>query len=70
MGIEHGNGLSIRYSSRYKLGCVHLRRVLRFFGGMEVQLEVKGCRMGDSDMVSLLYVALLINTRFPFFILE
>ena len=31
---------------------------------------VKGCRMGRSDKVSLWYVALLINTRFPFFILE
>ena len=31
---------------------------------------VKGCRMGRSDKVSLWYVALLINTRFRFFILE
>ena len=30
----------------------------------------KGCRMGQSDKVSLWYVALLINTRFRFFILE
>ena len=30
----------------------------------------KGCRMGRSDKVSLWYVALLINTRFRFFILE
>ena len=32
--------------------------------------SVKGCRMGRSDKVSLWYVALLINTRFRFFILE
>ena len=31
---------------------------------------LKGCRMGCSDKVSLWYVALLINTRFLFFILE
>ena len=31
---------------------------------------LKGCRMGRSDKVSLLYVSLLINTRFRFFILE
>ena len=31
---------------------------------------LKGCRMGRSDKVSLWYVALLINTRFRFFILE
>ena len=31
---------------------------------------IKGCRMGRSDKVSLWYVALLINTRFRFFILE
>ena len=30
----------------------------------------KGCRMGRSDKVSLWYVALLINTKFLFFILE
>ena len=30
----------------------------------------EGCRMGRSDKVSLWYVALLINTRFRFFILE
>ena len=30
----------------------------------------KGCRMGHSDKVSLWYVALLINTKFHFFILE
>ena len=30
----------------------------------------KGCRMGRTDKVSLWYVALLINTRFRFFILE
>ena len=30
----------------------------------------KGCRMGRSDKVSLWYVALLINTRFRFFIFE
>ena len=29
--------------------------------------DVKGCRMGRSDKVSLWYVALLINTRFRFF---
>ena len=29
---------------------------------------IKGCRMGRSDKVSLWYVALLINTRFRFFI--
>ena len=28
--------------------------------------ELKGCRMGRSDKVSLWYVALLINTRFRF----
>ena len=28
---------------------------------------LKGCRMGRSDKVSLLYVTLLINTRFRFF---
>ena len=28
----------------------------------------KGCRMGRSDKVSLWYVALLINTRFHFFL--
>ena len=33
-------------------------------------ITVKGCRMGRSDKVSLWYVALLINTRFRFFILE
>ena len=32
-------------------------------------LFIKGCRMGRSDKVSLWYVALLINTRFCFFIL-
>ena len=31
---------------------------------------VKGCRMCRSDKVSLWYVALLINTKFRFFILE
>ena len=31
---------------------------------------LKGCRMGRSDTVSLLYVSLLINTRFRIFILE
>ena len=30
----------------------------------------KGCRMDRPDKVSLWYVALLINTRFRFFILE
>ena len=30
----------------------------------------KGCRMGRSDKVSLWCMALLINTRFRFFILE
>ena len=30
----------------------------------------KGCQMGRSDKVPLWYVALLINTRFRFFILE
>ena len=29
---------------------------------------LKGCRMGRSDKVSLWYVALLINTRFRFFL--
>ena len=29
---------------------------------------LKGCRIGRSDKVSLWYVALLINTRFRFFI--
>ena len=33
-------------------------------------MDFKGCRMGRSDKVSLWYVALLINTRFRFFILE
>ena len=33
-------------------------------------IYIKGCRMGRSDKVSLLYVAWLINTRFRFFILE
>ena len=32
--------------------------------------QLKGCRMGRSDKVSLWYVPLLINTRFRFFILE
>ena len=32
--------------------------------------ESLSCRMGRSDKVSLWYVALLINTRFRFFILE
>ena len=31
-----------------------------------LQLDVKGCRMGRSDKVSLWYVSLLINTRFAF----
>ena len=31
---------------------------------------IKGCRMGSSEKVSLWYVSLLINTKFPFFILE
>ena len=31
---------------------------------------IKGCQMGRSDKVSLWYVALLINTRFCFSILE
>ena len=31
---------------------------------------LKGCRMGRSDKVSLWCVALLINTRFRFFLLE
>ena len=31
---------------------------------------LQGCRMGHTDKVSLWYVALLINTRFRFFILE
>ena len=34
------------------------------------QIDIKGCQMGRSDKVSLWYVALLINTRFRFFILE
>ena len=33
-------------------------------------LQIKGSRMGRSDKVSLWYVALLINTRFRFLILE
>ena len=33
-------------------------------------VALKGCRMGRSDKVSLWCVPLLINTRFPFFILE
>ena len=33
-----------------------------------VMNKLKGCRMGRSDKVSLWYVALLINTRFRFFI--
>ena len=33
-------------------------------------VSLKGCRMGRSDKVSLWYVALLINTRFRFCILE
>ena len=35
-----------------------------------ISLLLKGCRMGRSDKVFLWYVALLINTRFRFFILE
>ena len=31
-------------------------------------LTLKGCRMGRSDKVSLWYVALLINTRFRYFV--
>ena len=31
------------------------------------QGNIKGCRMGRSDKVSLWYVSLLINTRFRFF---
>ena len=31
---------------------------------------IKGCRMSRSDKISLWYVALLINTRYRFFILE
>ena len=34
------------------------------------KLDLKGSRMGRSDKVSLWCVALLINTRFRFFILE
>ena len=37
---------------------------------VSVRYQVKGCRMGRSDKVSLWYVSLLINTRFRFFILE
>ena len=39
-------------------------------GSRFCQNLLKGCRMGRSDKISLWYVALLINTRFPFFILE
>ena len=41
-------------------------------GWLQILMKIlfKGCRMGPSDKVSLWYVALLINTRFRFFILE
>ena len=38
--------------------------------GVKVPWSLKGSRMGRSDKVSLWCVALLINTRFLFFILE
>ena len=43
--------------------------LLYTFAAIDVS-AIKGCRMGRSDKVSLWYVALLINTRFRFFILE
>ena len=48
------NGISLVYES--------------FFENIET--DIKGCRMGRSDKVSLWYVSLLFNTRFRFFILE
>ena len=38
--------------------------------GTVANKNIKGCRMGHSDKVSLWYVSLLINTRFRFFILK
>ena len=40
------------------------------FSDFSIFWNLKGCRMGRSDKVSLWYVALLINTKFRFFILE
>ena len=37
---------------------------------IQIGLQLKGCRMGRSDTVSLWYVSLLINTRFRFLVLE
>ena len=37
-------------------------------GKFLAKINIKGCRLGRSDKVSLWYVALLINTRFRFFI--
>ena len=48
-------------------------RLWSISGGIQLlgtQSYFKDCRMGRSDKVSLWYVALLINTRFRFFILE
>ena len=41
-----------------------------FWPGKIMASPFKDCRMGPSDKVSLWYVALIINTRFRFFILE
>ena len=42
----------------------------KFFSKIRRKDDLKGCRMGRSDKISLWYVSLLINTRFRFFILE
>ena len=46
------------------------RFITRCTRGISSYALLKGCRKGRSDKVSLWYVALLINTRFRFCILE
>ena len=59
---------------RFNLISKHVYQMLGHFQKMYIIFNLillfKGCGMGRSDKVSLWYVALLIDTRFRFFILE
>ena len=64
---QHGNGQCCQNLKSAKP--LQICFVLFFFS-FPTARDFKGCRMGRSDKVSLWCVALLINTRFRFFILE